>query len=266
MKALLKSGEWVEIDTAHLFHDQYNTTKEFGNRRIFDNEIARIVDDARRDMGKCKYCGALVKRGEEEKHFTKRESQSCDMCWWHRSVIVGQPATTSESHTEVDENGHEVTQIIITTKKRTTKKCTYEGEYPEVKCKNRECRRMGIDWFTEDNTFFLRFPNGFRNPGIRGGMYANGFFPTSPTSYEFHKPIGSYTLGVIFEDAGSDKLQWFTMHNKVRRIKFCYEDGEFYLHEWSTWKKSKRLDLPDYAYTAVKKIVSGIYKDGAVEE
>ena len=36
MKALLKTGEWVEIETTHLFHDQYNTA----DKRIFDRDVS----------------------------------------------------------------------------------------------------------------------------------------------------------------------------------------------------------------------------------
>ena len=72
MKALLKTGEWVEIDTACLFNNQYNTKD---GKRIFDQEISRIVDDVRLGLGKCRYCGALVKKGEEEKHFLEREAK-----------------------------------------------------------------------------------------------------------------------------------------------------------------------------------------------
>ena len=41
MKALLKNGEWVEIDTTCLFNNQYNAA----GKRIFDQDIKRIVDD-----------------------------------------------------------------------------------------------------------------------------------------------------------------------------------------------------------------------------
>lgn len=72
MKALLKTGEWVEIDTACLFNNQYNTKD---GKRIFDQEISRIVGDVRHGLGKCRYCGAFVKKGEEEKHFLEQESK-----------------------------------------------------------------------------------------------------------------------------------------------------------------------------------------------
>ena len=74
MKALLDCGEWVEIDTSNLFSNQYNTKD---GRRIFDRNILRIVGDVRHGLGKCRYCGALVKKGEEEKHFLEQENKGC---------------------------------------------------------------------------------------------------------------------------------------------------------------------------------------------
>ena len=81
MRALLKTGAWVDIDTRCLFDNQYNTTEECGNKRIFDVDIKRIEGDVRLGLGKCKYCGAIVKRGEEEKHFAEMEAKKlkCSM-------------------------------------------------------------------------------------------------------------------------------------------------------------------------------------------
>jgi len=50
-------GQWVEIDPAHLFTNQYNTLDGF---RIFDKDIQAIEDDARLNKGKCKYCGTVT--------------------------------------------------------------------------------------------------------------------------------------------------------------------------------------------------------------
>ena len=61
MRALLKTGEWVDIDTKCLFENQYNTTEECGNKRIFDGQIQKIENDARVGKGKCKYCGAEIR-------------------------------------------------------------------------------------------------------------------------------------------------------------------------------------------------------------
>lgn len=43
---LSKRGKWVEIDTKHLFDNQYNTTDGY---RIYDTDIERIEGDLRTD-------------------------------------------------------------------------------------------------------------------------------------------------------------------------------------------------------------------------
>ena len=87
MKAYLKNGTICEIDTTYLFDNQYNTTD---GKRIFDNEIERIEDDARVNMGKCKWCGAMIKKGEEEKHFHEKETRGCGGCFWYRERQEGE--------------------------------------------------------------------------------------------------------------------------------------------------------------------------------
>ena len=41
------AGKWVEIETEHLFNDQYNITLDGVGIRIFDADITEIQNDAR---------------------------------------------------------------------------------------------------------------------------------------------------------------------------------------------------------------------------
>lgn len=50
-------GKWVDIDTSHLFNNQYNTLDGF---RIFDKDIKEIKEDARLNKGQCNYCGTIT--------------------------------------------------------------------------------------------------------------------------------------------------------------------------------------------------------------
>jgi hypothetical protein len=100
------SGQWVEIDTAHLFNDQYNTVDGF---RIFDSYIDAIEDDERTNKGKCKYCGTMLNRGEECTKYTPEKP----------SIFGGKVMG--------------------------------------------DCSQYGVNWFTPENTYFLKFPNGFIN-------------------------------------------------------------------------------------------------------
>lgn len=58
MDAWLKqhAGQWVDIETAHLFADQYNV----GAYRLYDTHFQAMQDDARAGHGKCRYCGKLI--------------------------------------------------------------------------------------------------------------------------------------------------------------------------------------------------------------
>lgn len=54
-------GKWIEVETKHLFSDQFNTVpipgvSELG-MRIMMESVEEIEDDVRIGMKKCYYCG-----------------------------------------------------------------------------------------------------------------------------------------------------------------------------------------------------------------
>lgn len=53
------AGQWVDVDTEHLFTDQYNIE----GYRLHDTHLQAVKDDARIGKGKCKYCGKLILAG-----------------------------------------------------------------------------------------------------------------------------------------------------------------------------------------------------------
>ena len=57
----VNSGKWVDVETKHLFNNQYNTEYV----RVHDSQIDEVRDDARIGKGKCCYCGALIEQGNE---------------------------------------------------------------------------------------------------------------------------------------------------------------------------------------------------------
>ena len=250
MKALLKTGEWVEIDTAYLFHDQYNTVD---NRRIFDRDISRIVDDARHNMGRCRYCGAMVKRGEEEKHFSERESKGCAGCFWLRERVADR---TSKTAVEVVNNER---TTVRTTVEKLVKVCSYAEKYPEGACTLKECRRRGIDWFTPENTFFLKYPDGFASiPEI--DLLAHRGFCVSAQCLDapFYEKIGSYRLLALLEyqNGKPQGIRAYRLYNARRDYTFRYENGEFFTDKYAFgWRKVRTLDgVPAAVIDRVKKI------------
>ena len=251
MKALLNSGEWVNIDTSCLFHDQYNTED---GKRIFDKDISRIVDDVRPGMGRCKYCGALVKRGEEEKHFQEKEKKGCTGCFWQRDRVKGRKVKNS-----VQFQGRE--RITVkTTVEKIEKVCSYgESNQNTSGCALKECRRMGIDWFTPDNTFFLKYPDGFSSIPDIDKLEMRGFvFDDRRLNAEYHKKLGSYTLTALlsYENGKATGISAYRIANCRRWYVFRYENGELFSDKYAMgWRKVKTLEgIPASVMAAVKAI------------
>jgi hypothetical protein len=55
-------GKWLDVDTTHLFDNQYNLIGV--PFRVLDEHISAVEDDSRVGMGKCKYCGSMIREGE----------------------------------------------------------------------------------------------------------------------------------------------------------------------------------------------------------
>ena len=254
MKALLNNGEWVEIDTTYLFNNQYNTKD---GKRIFDKDISRVVDDVRYGLGKCRYCGALVKKGEEEKHFLEQENKGCVGCFWYQDRLISYKKNPLKIKEITKKNGETVTQKIVTTVSKYKKLCSYREEHGE--CAYKECRRMNIEWFTPENTFFLKYPNGFSAiPGIEK-LKIRGFVINDNTiNAEYFKKIGSYTLNALlsYDNGKVTGVKAYRLYNSRRSYTFRFENGELFTNDHSFgWYKVKTLEnIPASVMKAVKNI------------
>lgn len=64
MREFLKEneGKWLDVETAHLFDNQYNTAEH----RIYDSMVSEIKGDVRHLFKKCKYCGTMVEKTEPD--------------------------------------------------------------------------------------------------------------------------------------------------------------------------------------------------------
>ena len=259
MKALLKDGKtWIEIDTTCLFNNQYNTTD---GKRIFDQDIKAIRDDARAGMGKCRYCGAMVKRGEEEKHFTEREAQDCAGCFWQSERVTGSNVKT-ETTVTTNENGERVTVKVRTTTDTIEKVCRYAESYGPPKgagCTLNECRRMGIEWFTPENTFFLKYPDGLDAIPEVDKLEARGFIISGCLlNAKYFKKLGSYTLEAVlkYENGKAVGIDCYKIWNARRTYYFRYENGELFTDKYNFgWHQVKTLDgVLESVMQAVKNI------------
>ena len=258
MQALEKTGVWTEIDTRALFTNQYNTTD---GRRIFDKDIKAIRDDARAGLGKCRYCGAIVKRGEEEKHFREKEAQGCGGCFWYRDRIISSE-TKTEKETTPGENGERITRTIKTTVERLEKKCTFT-EPPchrnKTGCTNKEHRAFGIEWFTPENTFFLKYPGGFDSIPEVDKLEARGFeIEKNMINAHYKGKLGSYHLEAVldYENGKAVGIDSYRIWNCRRSYVFRYENGELFVDKYHDgWRQGKTLDgVPANIMQSIKKI------------
>ena len=81
MKLVLHNGEIREVDTNHIFNNQYNT---IDGERIMDSEVKYIIDDIR--LGEF-YCSSVKQGTYEEVEMaiaeTRAKINKCENCWWH---------------------------------------------------------------------------------------------------------------------------------------------------------------------------------------
>lgn len=231
MRALLRSGEWVEIDTSCLFNNQYNTTEEYGNKRIFDGQIQRIEGDVRLGLGKCKYCGAIVKRGEEDKHFMEMEHKKtlCSMddietksCFWKQRKYLGETEVKNEERTEIVD-GVARTINVRTMEQKWVPHCAHEEKYGN--CTYDEHEKYGIEWFTPDNCYFLKYPNGTDDYTLYDWI-RNDWFPhignaTILKYNQYPSKFGSYTLK-LYLHSDEKTICYLILSNERKTIKFTY--------------------------------------------
>lgn len=100
-----------------------------------------------------------------------------------------------------------------------------------------ECSHYGINWFTEKNCYFIKYPMGFNH------------------TEKFYKKlrkeslkIGSYTLNFDGE--------FFTLGNYRKSFKFKYDGINFILHGSCGFNMKRKLDIPHSALTKLKNVLT----------
>lgn len=247
MKALLrKTNEWVEIDTKCLFHNQYNTTEECGNRRIFDRDIEEIQDDARIGKGVCKYCGKIVEKGKEREHYEQEKNKKCsllesDKCFWKRKKIISQKYTPLKKETSC--TGNTFTEVeSVETVTEFSFCCEHNEKYGG--CTYEQCEKYGINWFTEENCFFLKYPKGYKSFTIIDFLRFRNWRERSKGLYKYHdRNLGSYELVAEVED---NCIKHFVLSNSRKRIVFTYDElKNNFIIEDSFGNKVSKILLPE---------------------
>ncbi len=93
--------------------------------------------------------------------------------------------------------------------------------------KDKACAHYGIEWFTPDNTFFLKHPNGFKEVKEQR-------LSIDPGAVK----IGSYYLESF------SSLGYFRLYNCRKTINFRFDGENYFIHNGIGWKQSKRLEVP----------------------
>lgn len=275
MRAQLKANKsWVTIDTRHLFNDQYNAVE--GNKRIFDRDILRMEDDVRDGLGRCGYCGALITKNPgtslnggilptAEEHFAAMESKRCAECWWYQDRCIQRDVEkVPEQVDSVSLGGDQFRKTTVSKRIITEiyeKQCTWnQRDSRESDCTNKEHRRLGINWFTKENTFFLRYPNGLPVEGDLGKLRLAGFvYEEGKINMEYFKKLGSYWIDaqLKYEDGKPVGVSHFHVYNCVKSFDFYPEDDGFMCRGSCgdyTWKHVKHLPVPEKIEAQLKKI------------
>lgn len=144
-------GTWVEVDTSYVFKNQYNLLNY--PIRIFDKEVEAIQEDIRAGMVKCGYCGKQFQNTDELiEHYLEMEASAheCEKC---TDYINGIRDITHDTKIELDEDGNKIETRI--TKYIHGKKCRWDA------CNKFEHRNHRPEYFTKENTYFLKYPNGY---------------------------------------------------------------------------------------------------------
>ena len=243
MKALLKSEKflpdqlkqyadtWLELDVTQLHQNSYITKADRIN--LTDKHIAKMEDDARIGKGRCKFCGKVVERGHEEEHFNAVEQKKCTTdyhnadCFYSRLGYIGEPVVTKTT----DPDDPDIT--IETTVKKIKRKCGYDAE---GKCVYDACRKLGIEWFTESNTFFIKYPNGIpvmQSDTFNDDEWDNIVCP-EVTNHTYKGPIKlkSYELcaTTCVDNNGDEIISYFKLYNCRHDYKFAYDPvNELYI-------------------------------------
>ena len=107
-------------------------------------------------------------------------------------------------------------------------RCIYCGKLLNVgeACyKYEQCTSHQIDWFTPENTFFLKYPNSFEQK----------------PAYEIlsiHKPV--LKAGTYYVENFPD-LDYYRIYNARNRLNFKYKDGLFYIFDGIGYTQSRKL-------------------------
>lgn len=219
MQLVLKTGEIKEVDTTHIFNNQYNTTDGV---RVMDNEVKYIIDDIR--LGEF-YC-SRVKQGtydEVAKAIAEERAKinKCEGCWWfHEYTRVD--SECSRKREEIKDGNKKI--IVENSKTVYEVSCAYVPKHGG-KCVHDIDETHKLFREAQD-CFFVKYPQGVPDmKPLKEFMITHadeyGIVPrwsedklSIENTFQRSKPFGSYK----FE--ASHWYDCFELENARNRFKF----------------------------------------------
>ena len=210
-------GQWVEVDTTHVFNNQYNIVGY--NIRVMDESVEAVRDDVRAGVVGCGYCGKQFHSMEElQAHYLQEEEKAhvCAGCFWYRDKMVDVIRDNSET---VNDNGQRIQTNI--TRYVWEKQCTHAGG-----CDRFEHRNHKPVTFTPENTHFLKYPNGYAAhfaalPVVEKWAKMGFIWKEALHLAIMPEAIGTYFFTIHYDDNG--KPDGATLHNTRRKYEISGE-------------------------------------------
>lgn len=202
-------GTWVNVDTQYLFCDQYNLADY--DIRVFDKDIDAVQNDARSGLVKCGYCGAqFYGLNALQAHYAEEESNAhnCAKCRDYVKKCIDVKHSRSE---KTNDDGNRI--IIRTTEYIYGNACRWESGCNKLEHKNHKPFIFG-----PENTFFLRYPNGYADyfsalsDGDKWKEMGFAWDPHAHTALLEKADTGTYAASLILTPDG-----WTLMFKNTRR-------------------------------------------------
>lgn len=104
-----------------------------------------------------------------------------------------------------------------------------------------QCPEYGIEWFTPENTFFMKYPKGLPSPKKE-----------LLSVHDNNIKIGTYYLESFPE------LDYLQFYNCRQTINFKFDGKYFYIHNSIGWNQHKHLPVPTKVEAKLIKTLSSI--------
>lgn len=214
------AGEWIDVDTEHLFNNQYNVTIENVGFRVMDSQITAVCDDIRPTSCNCKYCGKTFTGATLDdainafnEHINALE-KNCEKCFYNRSKIID---TKRETKKETAANGDVIE--TNTTVYTWHKACDWHDN-DGTNCVNEQHAKYGYETFTAANTYFIKYPNGydgyFKELSYFDAWRELHFHECTPANVDFTRMIQTDFVGTysLYIDVNNDAtIRSLTLEN-----------------------------------------------------